>query len=357
MGEVVYHEARFLAEHGYEISVFTLAYASTIYPNETEPYKIIRLKPLIFRWGGVGSIPQIMKHLASFDIIHLHYPFYGGMEWVWLFSKLKKKKLVVTYHMNAKTTGWLKPLVQKSYDWFFGKRILASAQKIIVINKDYLKLPSSIRGERVIEIPNGVDTMLFQPTKNGITWRANSEKIILFVGNMLALKRLDLLIEAFSVARSSVVGCRLVIVGGGYQEEVYKKLVTTLNLEDNVTFAGPCLDKQKLVGYYNQAWCTVVPSDTESFSLVISEALSSGCPVIASDAEGIRTRVDEGKDGLLFEAGNTEALAQTLRHMLSLSVEERKKMGEYGRKKMIVNFSWDKHMNALEKVYREIYVI
>src|SRR3990167_4556854 len=112
MGSVCYNEAKRLAESGHEVTVFTLKYLGVIYNDANFPFKVVRLKPLI-KLGDAGLVPQILKYLQGFDLFHLHYPFYGGAEWL-CFSKIP---LVITYHMDAQVNG-LKAFVQKIYDWF-----------------------------------------------------------------------------------------------------------------------------------------------------------------------------------------------------------------------------------------------
>ena len=51
--------------------------------------KIVRLKSPLIYWDG-GMIPQLYSIVKNFDIIHLHYPFFGGAEYVYLASLLKK---------------------------------------------------------------------------------------------------------------------------------------------------------------------------------------------------------------------------------------------------------------------------
>ena len=95
------------------MTVFTLAYSTADYTEHDRqfPFKIVRLKAWV-KMGSAGLVPQMLKQLKNnFDVIHLHYPFYGGAEWLY-FSSVP---LVVTYHMDAQTTG-LKSFIQKMYD-------------------------------------------------------------------------------------------------------------------------------------------------------------------------------------------------------------------------------------------------
>lgn len=359
MGEVCFNEAKLLSERGHNITVFALRYPKTTYQDESFPFRVIRLHTIV-RSGDAGWVPNLFHKLRRFDLIHLHYPFYGGAEWVWLARLLNKQRYVITFHMQAQTTGWVKPLIQQLYDFLFTRTILKGALKIIAVEPHHFEYVTSkfhIPVDQWAPLFNGVDTDFFRPSQNKDASfleinELKDKKIILFVGNLLPFKRLDLLIEAFNKLNDA--RAILVVVGGGYRIKLYRDLVEKLGLKERVIFMGPCFDKERLVDYYNNAWCTVVASDRgESFSLVMSEAFACGCPVVVSDIPGLKQRVHEGVDGFIFKSGDVQSLTQSLERALSLSQEERKNMGEYGRKKMIENYSWNTHVNKLERIYKE----
>jgi len=362
MGQVCFEEARRLAERGHEVTVFTLAYSGDSLVSNFQ-FPVSRLRPL-FKFGDAGFTPRLFFKLKNFDLVHLHYPFYGGAQCVWLAKFFRGQKYVVTYHMDAHPVGFLKKLFQGVYDFVWAKRILAGAEKVAVVDEDFFiasRHGRFIKKEKVAFLPNGVDLEIFQPRPKdlsavGLTELAG-KKIILFVGNLLPLKRLDLAIEAMKILsrlRTTDYGSgigggsslALVVVGGGYAEEKFKKMAVGAN----VVFAGSCLGVQKLAAYYNVADCLVAPSDFESFSLAALYGLASGVPVIASDIPGLRRRVADGHDGFLFKAGSVESLALALKKLFALSDEERKKMGEAGRAKAAV-YSWNVHLEKLLGIY------
>ncbi len=403
MGGVVFDEVNALAKAGHDVTVFTLAYPGHDYlqqnsqnplhcppPNRgrsqllsplkgeryREWYCVVRLHPLI-RSGDAGWVPQLFFRLKGFDIVHLHYPWYGGAEWVLLAAKLRGQKYVVTYHMQAAPTSLFKKIVKFKYDWFLTKAILRGAAKVLVVDKSLSFRPTPhLRGSggisptttrsldyarddnqgRAIEFPNPVDTNLFQPravtaTDVGLP-EFEHKKIILFVGNLMPVKRLDLAIEALLKLPAEVV---LLVVGGGYEEARYKKMVSDKNVSARVKFIGRIEEKQKLAAYYSVATVTVVPSDAESFSLVTLESLAAGTPVVASDIPGIRARVSDGQDGFLFTPGSVASLAEKLNKILSLSLEERKQMGERGRAKVVEKYGIVQHIIKLQEIYKSVF--
>jgi glycosyltransferase involved in cell wall biosynthesis len=368
MGQVVWDEAKALAERGHEVKVFTLAYPGFSYLNDAPSFKIERLHPFI-KSGDAGWVPQLFFKLKDFDVVHLHYPFYGGAEWVWLANLFKRQKYVVTYHMQAAPQSWFKAMVATVYDLFFKKAILGWAQKVLVVDQNYFVKfnPAYFPTDQLVELSNPIDTNLFKPsdaraTDVGLSPEWENKAILLFVGNLMPVKRLDLLIDAMAQlaippsqgGSRGVLDIRLLVVGGGYEEARYKKMVIEKKLSDYVKFVGRIEDKEKLAQYYNVATATVVPSDAESFSLVVVESLACGTPVVASDIPGIQGRIENGKNGFLFKAGSVESLLEQLQKVLVLSPEERSRMGELGRAKVLEKYSVAQHVDRLEKIYQSI---
>jgi len=359
MGSVAFEECQRLAERGHDVTAFTMWYPGASYNDSSYKFKIVRLKPL-FKVGDAGWVPQLFGQLRGFDVVHLHYPWYGGAEWVWLASLIHKQKYVVTYHMDAVPEGSFKKLIQMAYDIFLAKAVLGSAEKIFTVSKEHFlrsKFGYAISPEKVMEIQNGVDTDVFKPMAapslpaslpEGERESRKDKKIILFVGNLLPVKGLEVLFRAMREISDPVA--RLFVVGGGYEEKQLRKLAQELGLSDRVRFIGSCTDKKELARYYALAYCVVVPSLVESFSLVAVEAMASGSVVVGSDIPGIRERIES--DGFLFTAGSVESLKEMLEKVLSLSTEERKAMGERGRKKVVGKYSLEKHMEKLEIAYR-----
>lgn len=353
MGTVCANEARSLAQQGHEVTVFTLLYDSSVDYTEHDkkfPFKIVRLRPLI-KIGDAGLVPQLFWKIGNnFNLVHLHYPFYGGAEWL----SFLRVPLIVTYHMDAQLSG-LKLYIQKLYDLVWPKFLFARAKKILVVNTDFFNsifLKYSNRA-KVVEISNGIDIDIFKPevpewNELGLSDLKN-KKIILFVGNFLPLKRLDILIEAVKLLdnKESV----LLIVGDGHDRDKYKQLVQNLGIESRVYFVGSCYDAKKMARYYNIATCVAVPSDYESFSLVAVEAMACAKPLVLADLPYFKNKFEEA---YLFKKGSVQDLQHTLEKVLGMPEEQLKKIGEQEREKAVTYYSWKNHINKLIELYERI---
>lgn len=350
MGQVCLEEAQRLVKMGHEVAVFALRYSGTKYQDQNFPFKVARLwTPL--KYGDAGFAPQLLFKLKNFDIVHLHYPFYGSAQCVLAAKKLFGQKYVVTYHMDA-SPGGLKRIVQKIYDFIWPRFILRGAAKVLAVDSDHFKSTAFghlVNPEKLIELPNAVDHNIFYPRQTALAEQYKNKQVLLFVANPMPVKRLDLALTALKILNNP--GVVLVVVGGGYKIERYKKLAEELKINQQVVWVEKSASLPELAEYFNLATALLVPSDKESFSLVALMAQACGKPVVASDIPGLRRRVNNGVDGFLFKSGSAQDLAEKINKVLSLSETERKAMGEAGRQKSL-NYSWEEHVRKLEQIYR-----
>lgn len=77
MGYVCFHNSLELARRGHEVTVFTLEHGRLSYDSDPKDFRIVRL-PTPLLYGDGGPVPQLYAKLKGFDIVHLHYPFFGG---------------------------------------------------------------------------------------------------------------------------------------------------------------------------------------------------------------------------------------------------------------------------------------
>jgi glycosyltransferase involved in cell wall biosynthesis len=84
--------------------------------------------------------------------------------------------------------------------------------------------------------------------------------------------------------------------------------------------------------------CIVLPSYREGVPRTLMEASAMGRAIVATDVPGCREVVDDGVTGLLCQVRNAASLAERLEQMMTMSVDERKVMGERGRAKVAAEF-------------------
>lgn len=359
MGYVCFHNARELALRGHDVTVFTIDYGWLSYKNDPESFKIVRLKtPLVYGDGGVVS--QLYARLKGFDIIHLHYPFWGGAEYVYFASLFRRQKYFLTYHMDVYGNTPLKKLIIGAYEPLLMKKIIRRAALIGSSGIEYLKkskVGSFIPWDKVVAFPHaGVDIKTFRPRQKDKSLvqkhKLQGKIVVLFVGNLQPFKGLHILIDA--VSRIKDENIVLLVVGGGYGEKTYKRQVKEARLEGRVIFAGPKSQDEDLPNYYNLGDFLVLPSThSESFGLVVIEAMASGKPAIVSSLPGPSQLIKNGIDGLIVKIGDVEDLKNKIEH-LSRERGVREIMGLAARKKVIAKYTWEKIGEQLERTLKNI---
>jgi glycosyltransferase involved in cell wall biosynthesis len=139
-------------------------------------------------------------------------------------------------------------------------------------------------------------------------------EILLGVGRLAAVKRFDLLIEAFGEAAASRPDWRLAIIGEGPERAHLESLVARRGLEGRVLLPGRV---DNVAAWYARASITALTSTHEGFPNALLEALAHGVPVVSVDCpDGPRDIVRHGVDGLLVPQGDSAAFATELARLM-----------------------------------------
>jgi len=363
MGNVAYYNAWSLTTLGHDVTVFTTKYKNGISHADEYPFKVERLGAW-FKYGNAGILPQLFYKLPKYDIIHLHYPFFGGAEIIYFLDKIKDLNLVVTYHMDVFGKG----LMSKFFEWHRNNvtpKILDRADKIIVTSYDYarnsaIKDRLAAEPEKFVEIPIGVNHLLFKPryrNKDIIKqYDLHGKKTILFVGGLDKahyFKGINILIQAIKKIKARD-DYKVIIIGEGDLKNTYQSMVDSLGLGKKIIFAGFVPD-DLLPKFYSIADMLVLPSidKSEAFGIVSLEAMSSRVPVIASDLPGVRSVVDKQKTGLLVKPGDVDNLTNMIEYLLD-NPKIAKEYGKAGREKVLAHYTWDKVGHKLDHLIKTI---
>ncbi|MFB6226540.1 MAG: glycosyltransferase family 4 protein [Candidatus Paceibacteria bacterium] len=365
MGKVVQQTSSSLEQLGHKLVVFTPDYAGRTFSDDrvcalTPKLPLENIISKLISIDNAAPIPQLKGKLSSFDLVHLHYPFFGTDRIVYNWSrKNKDTPLVVTYHMDPIGSG-LKEVIFKIYRHIYQRKILTAADKIIASTFDYIKHSfashhfSSNKGKWA-EVPFGVDLDKFKPTTpaDGFfnTYKIESDKkTALFVGGMdeaHEFKGVPLLFEAFSKLENKQ-NYQLVLVGEGALKSKYEKMAEDLGLEESVNFVG-YINEDRLSEFYSQADVFVLPSVSrnEAFGLVLLESIACNTPVIASDLPGVREVAKQA--GTTFQVGDSDDLAEKINSVLNGS-----KIFSESLRERIQDNDWSTGAERIEAIYQDL---
>jgi glycosyltransferase involved in cell wall biosynthesis len=134
---------------------------------------------------------------------------------------------------------------------------------------------------------------------------------IVFSGRLTAVKRPELLIEAFRTIAKDRPEWDLLMIGGG---EMRSELEAKAGeLAGRVTWTGFLDDQQTVSALYRSCDVLALPSDYEPWALVVNEAAAAGLAIVCSDVVGAAAElVVPGRNGELFASGSSEGLVEAL---------------------------------------------
>ena len=358
MGRVAFEYTERLRARGYNVHVFT----SQGEESADDPEYVHRI-PSVLSIGNASVMPSLYERLSGFDLVHLHYPFFGGAEPVIVRKALRHDQgLVMTYHMDA-VAGGIRGAIFEAHKHVLFPWIVNRCDRILVSSKDYYESSSlaqikSVR-DRVEIHPFGVDFERFHPGDESAF--AMEKKIpmnvpvMLFVGGLDSahhFKGLNVLFDALQ--NLTKMPWHLVVVGDGNLRAMFEQRVADLGLRDRVTFAGGVSDDE-LPKYYRLAAFHLFPSTrrAEAFGLVALEAAATGIPTIASNLPGVRSVVLDGATGLLVAPEDVKVLQSAIELFLT-RVDVRERFGHAARSHAQATFAWEPLISKLEMTYKSV---
>jgi glycosyltransferase involved in cell wall biosynthesis len=192
-------------------------------------------------------------------------------------------------------------------------------------------------------IPNSISFYPKEPAKL-------ENKQVIMVGRYNDAKGYDYLIPAWDIVHRRHPDWILVVYGSGELYENVVRWVKERNLEKSIILNQPT---DFIMEKYLESSICVLSSRYEGFSLVITESMACGVPVVSFDCpHGPRTIISNGEDGILVEYKNTKALAEGICHLME-DEELRKSFGEKARLN-ILRFSKENVMPRWEMLFNKL---
>ena len=247
---------------------------------------------------------MLVRH--DIDIVNIHYPI-GYEIYFTVLRKLLRFKLVISVHgtdllpKGIPEDRYSKPLqlLMNSADW-----LVAPSRKML--DAVLTKFPTL--QTKASAIHNAVDMREFESDGLGELQRGQH---ILCIALHHPRKAIDVLIKAFKIFSPNHTEVELWLVGDGPVTGQLEDLVHQLRLTEQVKFLG-CQDRPGVRKLLRQCSFLVLPSRDEPFGIAILEAFASRKPVVASAVGGIPEIIEDGKNGILVEPENPQALCDAM---------------------------------------------
>jgi glycosyltransferase involved in cell wall biosynthesis len=207
--------------------------------------------------------------------------------------------------------------------------------------------------QKIDVIPFGIDVQNFAPRAVARPF-ATTDIVIGTVKTLSEKYGIRYLIEAFALLkqRHPLLPLKLLIVGGGPQEQELKDLVNARNLNAHTHFAG-FVPLERVPIYHNMLDIYVALStvDSESFGVAIIEASACGKPVVVSDAGGLPEVVKPGETGLIVRRCRAEEAADAIEKLV-LNPRLAKQMGQAGLKHVRETYNLETNLDQMLELYR-----
>ncbi len=286
--------------------------------------------PVLNQWAIVQTLAQRLDEIIPQlkpDILHAHSPALNGLA---ALRMAKKYNLPLVYECRAfwedaavdhGTTqeGSVRYRLTKMLETHIFKHANAVTTICQGLRKDIIS--RGIAADKITVIPNAVDIEKFS---YGVAAEADLLKelqldgktVLGFIGSFYAYEGLLLLLEALPSIIRHRPEVRLLLVGGGPQQQLICEKVAALNLRDYVILPGR-VPHDQVQRYYNLVDILVYPRMAMRLTDLVTplkplEAMAQGRLLVASDVGGHHELIRDRGTGYLFKAGDQDSLAETI---------------------------------------------
>lgn len=336
---------------------------SNMYPSKSFPSYGVFVKNFCAQLSDVGIITRlsvltktenkvlkVMRYIVFYlftffkclienpDLVYIHYPSFSAKP-VLIARRIRKFDIISNVHGTDVIP--LKPEHQKM---LINTEKAIRVSKTVVVPSEYFKNlvveKYGINASKVFVYPSaGVDENVFfeysEQQKDALRKKYGIQAeafVIGFVSRMSKAKGWDVFIDAVEeLIEKNNTAIKAIMVGSGEDDdELSRRISASPQLLQESIIRYPLLDQKELAEIFNLFDVFVFPtvSASESLGLVAVEAMSCGCPVIASNYAAPKYYVFDDVNGYKFEKGNANDLAAKLEHFIELSDSDKKSLKE-----------------------------
>ena len=204
--------------------------------------------------------------------------------------------------------------------------------------------------QKIGVIYNGVDTEVFKP---GSDEMKKNKFIITLGGTRVTLRKgIAYLIDAVSMLSKKYPQIYVTIIGEGNEKENLELMAKELGVKERIIFINKVENSTRVVPYYQEASVFVLPSLNEGMSNAMLEALSSGLPIVATDAGGTKELVTDGENGYIIKMKDAAHLASKLEILIE-NPGLRQSMGRVSRERA-EKLSWGNVAGEYFELYKNV---
>ncbi|GGO21452.1 GDP-mannose-dependent alpha-(1-2)-phosphatidylinositol mannosyltransferase [Microbispora rosea subsp. aerata] len=296
---------------------------------------------LAFGFLSAGRVRKWIRE-GGFDVLHVHEPAVPslGVLACWV----ARGPIVATFHASyerSRAMSVAAPMLQSALEKITGRIAVSDAARKTLVEH--------LGGDAVL-IPNGVTVRRYAEGEPLPGWGPDGN-VIGFLGRMdEPRKGLPVLLEAFALLAPERPKLRLLIAGPGDPDDVLDRVPRPYR--DRVGLLGMVSEADKVRAYHSVDVFCAPNLGGESFGIVLTEAMSAGAPILASDIPAFRRVLDDGQAGALFTTGDPAALAREAARLLDDPVRRAKLSAE--ARQAVWKYDWSTVARQVVRVYETV---
>jgi phosphatidylinositol alpha-mannosyltransferase len=290
-------------------------------------------------FGPIAS-SRAKQWIASgdFDLLHLHEPAIPSLSL--LACSAAEGPLVGTFHVSTpkkKAIYAIGPILEPIVEKLTARIAVSDLARSTL--KDHFETDAVV-------IPNGIDGQKFSNAK--VLEEFSGDYTVGFIGRFEEPRKgLQVLIDSLPIVARFIPNVRYLIAGPGESKDFLKEIDP--QLRNRIKFLGRLTDEDK-ASFLKSIKIYVAPNTGgESFGIILTEALSAGTAVVASDIPAFEAVLENGEAGALFINEDSEDLAKTLVSMLK-DDQKRNRLASNG-KLSAQKYDWQVVAEQIESVY------
>ena len=299
-----------------------------------------RIKVLL-NFFSIIKLEHLIKE-KNIDIVHINtsYTYVGAIA-------AKKMHIPIVWHVREL-------LEEDQNNRFiarkFSKKLISKSNKIIAISNYVYAKYSKIFGEKLVEIPNGIDETLYYVQRDILS---DDITKYIYVGGISEKKGVGYIIDAMKqLIEEENYNVHLDILGNDKMPfgDKMKEIIRENKLTDYINFNGLCVNTDE---YYKKSDVMIMASECEAFGRTTVEAMQSGCLVIGSDSGATPDILNHGKAGILFKPRDSVDLKNKMIYVMK-NKSICRKIAKDGQNRAIRKYTARENAKQIYEVYKSI---
>jgi len=274
-----------------------------------ERHPIISLIIFLIRFPiAMCALIRIIRR-KKIQVVNIHYPYDNDFYFA-LCRRILPIRLVTSVHgadlfPNGRPRGKYSLAIRKLLS--SSDHIVAPSQRF---QQDVISRFPSLR-EKITFVHNGVDFAGLQKSCAPNSIAGVKHPYLLCIAMHNEKKGLDVLLQAFALMSAEYMQLQLILAGDGPLRERLENQASSLGIQKRVEFLG-LMGRVEIAELIRGCEVFVLPSRSEPFGIVLTEAMAFRKPIVATNVGGIPEIIKNGTDGILVEPDNPKALAEAL---------------------------------------------